>query len=232
MLITLDGNDGVGKTTIATMLGAEITSRYGVECVVTREPGGGSLGEHIRDYFKSQLGTMPPEEAQPLIFAARYNHIREVIRPAIDKGAVVICDRWNLSTYAYQTVKRMDLLDDYKKMVAATTNLLRYPNGCLLYDLFGAIIVRGNEESKKARESSDEFRLDNQDTYLSKCYDQELSGISPRKTCIVTNNEGQQAQTVGVIINFIETGLYASALNNMHYRPSPAAKIMRARPLN
>jgi dTMP kinase len=102
--ITLEGGEGVGKTTLAKHLRAHMEAR-GVEVVLTREPGGSPAAELLREalYGPSAPHWSPIPETL-LLFAARAAHLEETIRPALARGAWVICDRFNDSTLAYQGV--------------------------------------------------------------------------------------------------------------------------------
>lgn len=100
--ITLEGGEGVGKTTLAKHLRAHLETQ-GVEVVLTREPGGSPAAELLREtlYGPSAPHWAPIPETL-LLFAARAAHLDETIRPALARGAWVICDRFNDSTLAYQ----------------------------------------------------------------------------------------------------------------------------------
>ncbi|MDR1599901.1 MAG: dTMP kinase [Oscillospiraceae bacterium] len=102
LFITLEGLDGSGKTTQMPML-AERLERMGFEVVTTREPGGLPLTERIRDLLKDTANTSMTAEAEAYLFAAsRAQHVRELIAPALARGAVVISDRFTDSSVAYQ----------------------------------------------------------------------------------------------------------------------------------
>jgi len=98
-LITLEGMDGAGKSTHIPSIVSQIEA-YGREVVCTREPGGTPLGESLRELLLHK--SMHPETETLLMFAARREHIANVIAPAIEKGACVISDRFTDATYAYQ----------------------------------------------------------------------------------------------------------------------------------
>jgi len=104
MFITLEGLDGSGKTTQARLLGARLEAN-GVEVVTTREPGGTPLGDEIRDLVLHGDHVAPWAEAA-LYAAARAQHVDQVIRPALERGATVICDRYVDSSVAYQGIAR------------------------------------------------------------------------------------------------------------------------------
>jgi dTMP kinase len=101
--ITLEGGEGVGKTTNIPFI-KEYLKKQAIEVVVTREPGGTQLAEKIRDLLlqnKNEESVSNHAEIL-LIFAARAQHIKHVINPALEAGNWVLCDRFTDATYAYQ----------------------------------------------------------------------------------------------------------------------------------
>lgn len=105
-MITLEGPEGAGKTVIAKRLVGEL-ERRGREVVSTREPGGTRLGERLRSILLSQRAAEAEAPVDPradaLLFnAARAQLVAEVIRPALERGAIVLCARFTDSTLAYQ----------------------------------------------------------------------------------------------------------------------------------
>ena len=100
--ITFEGGDGSGKTTQLKALESYLAAR-GKSCLSTREPGGTSLGEHIRQVLL-EVGQQPITSATELFLylADRAQHIYEVIIPALAQGKIVLCDRHTDSTLAYQ----------------------------------------------------------------------------------------------------------------------------------
>lgn len=97
--ISLEGMDGAGKSTHIPAIIAQLQQR-GVEVVSTREPGGTALGEQLREILLHE--PMHPETEAMLMFAARREHIAQVIQPALARGAYVLTDRFSDATYAYQ----------------------------------------------------------------------------------------------------------------------------------
>jgi len=100
--ITLEGSEGVGKTTNMDFIADRLTAR-GIAFVRTREPGGTPVAERIRAILLDAASEpIDPEAELLLVFAARAQHIAAVIRPALDAGKWVLCDRFTDATYAYQ----------------------------------------------------------------------------------------------------------------------------------
>lgn len=104
MFVTFEGLDGCGKTTQARLL-ARSLEEDGVDVLSTREPGGTPLGEAIRDLVLHGDHVAPWAEAM-LYTAARAQHVDQVIRPALERGATVICDRYLDTSVAYQGAGR------------------------------------------------------------------------------------------------------------------------------
>jgi len=100
--ITLEGGEGAGKTTLARSL-AERLEAHGLECVVTREPGGTPNAEAVRALLvQGEADRWSPMAETLLLYAARADHLERLIEPALDRGAWVISDRFADSTRAYQ----------------------------------------------------------------------------------------------------------------------------------
>jgi len=97
--VTFEGIDGAGKSTHIEWYAERVRER-GLEVIVTREPGGTPLAERLRALLLSE--PMSVETETLLMFAARKEHLDHLIRPAIARGAWVVCDRFTDSTYAYQ----------------------------------------------------------------------------------------------------------------------------------
>lgn len=100
--ITFEGAEGVGKTTQVTRAAAHLRAR-GIEPLVTREPGGTPLAEKLRALvLEPGQGAVGATAELLIMFAARASHVAEVIRPALDAGGCVLCDRFTDATEAYQ----------------------------------------------------------------------------------------------------------------------------------
>jgi dTMP kinase len=97
--LTVEGVDGAGKSTHLQFI-ADFVAARGRHAIVTREPGGTDLAEHLREAILTQA--MAPEVETLLIYAGRADHVTRVIRPALEAGTWVICDRFSDATAAYQ----------------------------------------------------------------------------------------------------------------------------------
>lgn len=106
VFIALEGGEGAGKSTQSAAVAAYLTGR-GHEVVLTREPGGTAAAEAIRAVLLDPANTGLDDRAEALLFAAaRADHVARVIRPALDRGAVVVTDRFVDSSIAYQGIGR------------------------------------------------------------------------------------------------------------------------------
>lgn len=117
--ITLEGSEGVGKTTNLEHI-QSILNAHHIDFIVTREPGGTELGEQMRELLLGHKHDGMADETELLMmFAARSEHLDKVIKPALEKGQWVLCDRFTDATYAYQgggrgiDIKRIQILEDY-----------------------------------------------------------------------------------------------------------------------
>ncbi|VAW84883.1 Thymidylate kinase [hydrothermal vent metagenome] len=100
--ITVEGTEGVGKSSNITFI-QEALQKAGMDVVATREPGGTQLGEEVRELLLDHRHTGMSSDAELLLmFAARAQHIEQVIQPALNQGQWVLCDRFTDATYAYQ----------------------------------------------------------------------------------------------------------------------------------
>lgn len=99
--ITLDGSEGVGKTTNLEFVESHL-ARRNIPYLRTREPGGTPLAESVRGLLLGSTESIAPEAELLLVFAARAQHIQQVIRPALAVGTWVLCDRFTDASFAYQ----------------------------------------------------------------------------------------------------------------------------------
>jgi dTMP kinase len=133
LFLTVEGVDGSGKTTQAARLAADLRTR-GVTVVETREPGGSAGAEAIRALLLTGADGRWSAQTELLLFtAARRDHVERVIRPALEAGAVVICDRYVDSTRAYQGLGDAGLAGAVDTLHALMIGL--DPDATLVFDL-------------------------------------------------------------------------------------------------
>lgn len=180
LFISFEGVDGAGKTTQVNLL-ADHLRALGREVVVTREPGGTALGTQIRTML---LTANPDEEISPrteaLLFAAdRAQHVSEVIRPALERGAVVITDRYLDSSLAYQSGGRELTADDIRNLsMWATNNLL--PARTYLLDIDPRASHTRLEHAEDRMESAgDDFQQRTRTAFL------ELAAAHPQRFRVI-----------------------------------------------
>ena len=131
--ITLEGGEGVGKTTNLALI-RDLLERHGHDVLVTREPGGTPLAEEIRDLLlRSREEAMVPLTEALLMFAARAQHVETVIGPALAAGRWVLCDRFTDSTFAYQAGGR-GLAMEVIERLAELVHDIRWPDLTLYLD--------------------------------------------------------------------------------------------------
>jgi len=179
--ITLEGIEGVGKTSNLNFIQG-LLEASGRDCVVTREPGGTSLGEALRGLLLSHSDDNMSADAELLMmFAARAEHLSKVIRPALAENKTVLCDRFTEATYAYQGGGR---LLDVKKI----SDLETWVQGELRPEL--TIILDAPVEIGRARagnrsapdrieKEKDDFFQRVREAYI------ELANNNPNRICLI-----------------------------------------------
>jgi len=179
--ITLEGIEGVGKTSNLNFIREQMEAA-GHDCIVTREPGGTSLGESLRELLLSHSDeNMSPDAELLMMFAARAEHLAKVIRPALEAGRTVLCDRFTEATYAYQGGGRQ--LD-----VSKISDLENWVQGELRPDL--TVVLDAPVEVGRARagqrsapdrieKERDDFFQRVREAYI------ELSRQHPQRICLI-----------------------------------------------
>jgi dTMP kinase len=161
--ITLEGIEGVGKTTNMRFL-AEYLHQENIPVLVTREPGGTPLADDIRHFLLSEHDeAVLPETELLLLFAARAQHINNVITPALAAGKIVICDRFTDTSYAYQGAGRGIATEKIAMLESVVQEGLK-PDLTILFD---APIEVGLSRIK-AREKTDRFESETKN-FFYKC---------------------------------------------------------------
>ena len=157
--ITLEGIDGAGKSTHLAWL-ADILRPRAITVRVTREPGGTGLGEQLRQILLDPKNPMHAETETMLMFAARREHLDQVIEPALARGEWVVCDRFTDATFAYQGGGRGVNWSRLTQLEQWTLRELR-PDLTLLFDLAPET---GRQRARGAR-VADRFELEQDDFY-------------------------------------------------------------------
>ena len=185
MFITFEGHDGSGKTTQASLL-AEWLREQRREVVSTREPGGTPLGEAIREVVLHGLEMTAWAEAT-LFASARAEHVARVIRPALERGAWVVCDRYVDSSLVYQGIARRLGIDEVLELNRVVTGgLLPVRTFVLTLDADTARRRQGAELDRIEREDG-EFR-----TAVANGY-RELGRLFPERVAILDASEAPAA---------------------------------------
>ena len=134
MFVTLEGGEGAGKSTSRDFI-VSLLEEYNVPFIQTREPGGTQIGEALRELLLSKDGTAPSVTTELLmVFAARAQHLHEVIEPALRDGKWVLCDRFTDATYAYQGYGRGFDLGEIEALETLVQRG-RHPDLTLLFDI-------------------------------------------------------------------------------------------------
>jgi dTMP kinase len=188
--ITFEGGEGCGKSTHIELLAARLR-RQGRPVLLTREPGGTDVGEQIRHVlqYSKQSAAMVPETELLLFCASRAQLVREIIRPALARNQIVICDRFHDSSAVYQGVARQ--LD--RQLVAG---IIAFAIGDCLPDLTLVIDLdpRIGLERARGRELFD--RMENQTLEFYERVRQgyrDLAKREPRRVKIVDGNQPVEA---------------------------------------
>ena len=163
LFITLEGIDGTGKSTQLRLLAQHLKKR-GLAVRLTREPGGTKLGERIRKILLASTTTrLAPLAELALMYAARAQHLQQVIRPALAKGEIVVSDRYNDASFAYQGYGRelgVDIVRAFDRIVCARTQ----PDLTIVLDLAPRLSLQRAQGRESRRKSKQErFELQGMD---------------------------------------------------------------------
>ena len=157
--ITLEGGEGAGKSTSRDFI-VLLLEEQNIPFIQTREPGGTPIGEILRDVLLSKEGTAPSVTAELLmVFAARAQHLHEVIEPALRDGKWVLCDRFTDATYAYQGYGRGFELGQIEALETLVQRG-RHPDLTILFDIdprLGMTRARQRAELDRFEEEHMEF---------------------------------------------------------------------------
>ncbi|MED3788514.1 dTMP kinase [Peribacillus frigoritolerans] len=134
IFITMEGPEGAGKTTITQMLGKAL-QQEGYQVLLTREPGGVPISEQIREVILNKDNTAMDSRTEALLYAAaRRQHLVEVVMPELERGGIVLCDRFIDSSLAYQGHARgLDIDEVYNINKFAIGDMM--PDATLFFDI-------------------------------------------------------------------------------------------------
>lgn len=168
--ITLEGVDGAGKSTHIPTI-ANLLRAQGRDVLVTREPGGTPLGEKLRELLLHEA--MHPDTESLLMFAARREHLEQVIKPALARGVYVLSDRFTDATFAYQCGGRGVSADKIRQLETWVQGDFQ-PNLTLLFDVPVSVstqrLAGARDPDRFERESGDFFERIRQ-AYLARATD-------------------------------------------------------------
>ena len=206
-LITLEGIEGAGKSSHMQFI-AEKLQQAGKEILLTREPGGTELGEGIRELLlKNNEEAMSEETELLLMFAARAQHVQQLILPALAEGKMVICDRFTDSSYAYQgggrgiSTEKISQLEAW--LFSGALSGFK-PDLTLLLDLS----VETGLSRARARGEADRFEIETvsffqnaRDTFLSIAQDE------PDRVKVIDAEQQLEAVQSSILKVLVEQGL-------------------------
>lgn len=196
--ITIEGGEGVGKSTQIGRL-KDFIAGQGVEVVITREPGGTRRAERIRELLLETSDEPMPSTCELLLmFAARSTHIENVIRPALARGAWVICDRFTDATYAYQGGGRSLPIENIARLEQIVQGTLR-PDLTLLLDAPLDVSAARASARNAAAGTNDRFEQERREffervrtAYLDRARQE------PRRFVVIDATQSLEAVTVAI----------------------------------
>ncbi|NLW21245.1 MAG: dTMP kinase [Clostridiales bacterium] len=204
--ISFEGNDGSGKSTQARLL-AERLRQSGYEVLLTREPGGTKVGEQIREMLLKRENTDIEHLTEALLYAAaRAQHVREVIEPALNLGKLVISDRYVDSSIAYQGAGR-GLGEELVRAINAPAIAGRLPDTTVFLRLDpeeGMGRAMRKREADRLEAAGDQFHRD-----VAAAFDRMISA-EPRFLTI--SSKGEKAQTAQAVYGQVSARLRAAGL--------------------
>ncbi len=201
-LISFEGTDGCGKSTQIRLLSEYLVNK-GYKVTVSREPGGCKVGEKIREILLSSENSEMTDVCELFLYeAARAQHFEETVRPALERGEIVILDRFTDSTFAYQGYGR-DLGEECVETLNNYAVKGRLPDLTLLLKLSPETAFErkgGNDKGDRMETSGEEFF-----TAVEKGFDRAAEKYADRIEVI--NVSGTKSETHGVICACVEKKL-------------------------
>lgn len=208
MLITFEGGEGAGKTTLINRIEQALLDK-GLQLVKTREPGGTKLSDHIRSWlldrdFEIKVG----KEAEVLLFlAARVQHLDELILPALRTNKIVLCDRFNDSSVVYQGLARGLGVEKIKNLCSLVCNGLE-PDLTFFLDVDPAVgLMRTKRTRKENAKDGEVDRIESEGLEFHKLVQKgfrELAKAEPKRIHTLDANQSEDevfAQAMHIIEN-------------------------------
>lgn len=187
MFVTFEGPEGAGKSTAIRAIETALLSQ-GFPVLVTREPGAGEFGKKVRALLLEQ-DAVTPESELLLFLADRANHVENIIRPALARGEVVLCDRHADSSVVYQGYARGVDIDFLKRGNSFATKGLK-PDLTLLFDLdpeIGLSRIQGDRERNRLDQESLDFHRKVRNGFL------DLASQEPERWVILDATKAPEA---------------------------------------
>lgn len=179
--ITFEGADGCGKTTQSKLV-QEYLEKKGYEVIWTREPGAKGLGQKIRELLLHYDGDVAPVCEAFLFLADRAQHIEHLIKPAVEAGKIVICDRHTDSTIAYQGYGRGEDIKQLKYLNEIATGAIK-PDLTFVFDVSTDVAQKRVGDEKDRMESAGiEFHKKVRQGYL------EIAKLEPQRVKVIDAN--------------------------------------------
>jgi len=204
--ITIEGQDGAGKTTNINAICSQL-DELGVEYIQTREPGGTPLSEDIRQLLLEKKNLKIDDTAELLLmFAARSQHLSELIEPTLKKGIWVVCDRFTDATIAYQGGGR-GINDDTITQLANIVQQGREPDLTILLDVDMNV---GKQRVNTRQEEQDRFETE-LDNFKQRVRDRYLQLAQENKERIVLIDATPDIETV---TNSVKTTIKSFCIKN------------------
>lgn len=200
LFITFEGADGCGKTTQSKLV-QEYLEQSGYEVVWTREPGAKGLGQKIRELLLHYDGDVAPMCEAFLFLADRAQHIEHLIKPAVESGKIVICDRHTDSTIAYQGYGRGEDIKQLKYLNELATGSIK-PDLTFVFDVTTDVAQQRVGDEKDRMESAGiEFHKKVRQGYL------EIAKLEPERVKVIDANNGIEKvfeDTKKILNNFLK----------------------------
>ena len=229
LFISFEGIEGCGKSTQARLLGEHLRAQ-GYLTVETREPGGTPLAEKVRSLLLDQgAERIAPETEAFLIFAARRQHVAQVVQPALAKSAIVLCDRFSDSTLAYQGYARGLGISTLRSLNRLATDGLT-PDVTFVFDL---PVAKG---LARRRSSTEQNRLDRETLQFHEKVRAgflDLAQQNPRRIKVIPAGDAREkvarivALTLTPILDDYQAFL-AQDSPQLHKAPTPAPRTRHA----